>query len=828
MTHRMSARELIIRGLVQGVGFRPFLFGLASKYDIRGEVSNTSEGVRAVVEGSDPDLDQFISDIRDKKPLLADISSIESKDFPEQGFSSFQIVKSSSASAVSTLISPDVSICPDCLAELFDQTNRRYEYPFINCTNCGPRFTIIRDIPYDRPKTSMQNFKMCPDCQKEYDDPSDRRFHAQPNACPVCGPQVFLTDNTGRKMALSPGEALNRAGGLLKQGKIIAVKGLGGFHLAADAADDGAVRTLRLRKKRPDKPFALMAKPGTDLFEHVRISDMEKDLLASFHSPIVLLEKKKGGSPALSESIAPLNSCLGIMYPYTPLHRLLLEKGPDILVMTSGNRSGEPLSIDNQDALDAFSHIADYFLMHDRDIYFRCDDSIVRVQEGEKRFLRRSRGYAPLPLRIGMFKDSVPSAPLPSVLGCGAGMKNTICLTKGDQVFISQHIGELDHPGVYDFFSQSIDHLQKIMDIEPDIIAHDMHPGYMSIRYAQNRFEGSSGKIKHIVPVQHHHAHAAACMAENSLEGEVVAIILDGAGYGPDGNIWGGEILTCTYENFVRKAHLSYVPMPGGDKAVLEPWRMAVSFLFAIYGEGFRDLDIRFIQEMDRAKTGFIAGMIEKNLNSPLTSSTGRVFDALSSLLCIRHGISYESQAAMELEFMASGSSTEQAYPFLLAQAEPGGPGTERKGGGSGGGEPCLEIDLKPCIREIVKDLMQEKLDLSDACFSREMISRKFHNTVIESFCEAAVRICRETGIKRVVLSGGVFNNSLIFKGMIKGLVEKKIKVYTHSRVPSGDGGICLGQAVSALAQKQIYKAGTAYEGGESWPRQKKTPSAKK
>ena len=768
------AKRLKISGVVQGVGFRPFLFALAQKYYLKGEVSNTSGGVLVIVEGPPDDIKNFTHDIYYKNPLLACVKKIESFDAELQNFSLFQIVKSRASTGRTTLISPDVSICPDCLAEMKDSCDRRYEYPFINCTNCGPRYTIIEDIPYDRPKTSMKHFKMCADCQSEYDDPLNRRFHAQPNACPECGPQVFLTDNKGKRIDSDSKEAITLAAQYLSQGRIVAVKGLGGFHLACDASSRDAVKSLRLRKVRPHKPFALMAQSASHLFDHVHVGPDEKELLESYHRPIVLLSKKnirQDDIKGLALDIAPFNNCLGIMLPYTPLHYLLLEKGPDVLVMTSGNRSGEPLSIDNEDALDAFSHIADYFLLHDRDIYFGADDSIARIQAGKTRFIRRSRGYAPLPVTL--------NKKMSKILGCGAGLKNTICLTRDNDVFLGHHIGDMDNVKVYDFYQNSIDHLKQILDIQPEIIAHDMHPGYMSTDYAK-----AQNNVKKVA-VQHHHAHAVACMAENDLDDDVIAITLDGTGYGTDGHIWGGEILICTQKAFKRKAHLSYVKMPGGDAAVLEPWRMAASVLYQAFGNDFLSLDIPYIRQMEKEKLSFVCQMMEKNLNSPLTSSAGRLFDGVASLLCIRHKITYESQAAMELEAIADKSLIEnglidEVYGFDIVRNK------------NDDGDRLFEIDMIPCIRQITDDL-KESTSLS-------RISSKFHHTLVAAFTEAAVRVRKETGIRKIVLSGGVFNNDYILSSMIRTLEENNLKVYTHTKVPTGDGGICLGQAVVAAA----------------------------
>ena len=755
--------------MVQGVGFRPFLFGLAKKYNLNGEVSNTSSGVLVIVEGSPENIEHFINDIYHKSPLLASVTRIESSEAEFQSFSLFQIVKSSASSSRTALISPDVTVCPDCLAEMKDPCNRRYEYPFINCTNCGPRYTIIEDIPYDRPKTSMKIFKMCAQCQHEYDDPLDRRFHAQPNACVECGPKVFLTDNKGNQIESDSQDSITLAAQYLNQGKIIAVKGLGGFHLACDASSQDAVKNLRQRKMRPHKPFALMAQSASILFDHVHVSSREKELLESYHRPVVLLNKKNiknNHIHGLAPDVAPFNKNLGIMLPYTPLHYLLLEKGPGVLVMTSGNRSGEPLSIDNRDALDAFSHIADYFLLHNRDIYFRADDSIAMIQSGKSRFIRRSRGYAPLPVFL--------NKKMPKILGCGAELKNTVCLTRDDSVFLSQHIGDLENVKVFGFYKNTIDHLKDILDIQPEVIAYDMHPGYMSTDYAR-----AQNNVKKIA-VQHHHAHAVACMAENGLDEEVIALTLDGTGYGTDGHIWGGEILLCTQRAFKRKAHLSYIKMPGGDAAVLEPWRMAASVLYQAFGKDFLDMDIPYIKEMEKAKLSFLTRMMEKNLNSPLTSSAGRLFDAVASLLCIRHKISHESQAAMELEAIAEEDLTDDIYGFDIGQNE----NDDRDG--------SFEIDMMACIRQITRDLKLNE--------SPERISSKFHNTIVQAFVAAAIRVSKETDIRKIVLSGGVFNNGYILNRMVRTLEENNLKVYTHTKVPTGDGGICLGQAVVAAA----------------------------
>lgn len=765
------ARQLDISGVVQGVGFRPFLFTLAVRHRIVGEVSNTAFGVRACVEGHPQNLARFVDAVMARPPLLARVDAVKKTPLPVQGFTDFRIIASRTGVSRATLISPDVSVCKDCLKEMADPQNRRFGYPFINCINCGPRFTIIEDIPYDRPHTAMKDFLMCAACQAEYDNPADRRFHAQPNACPVCGPQVFLTDSQGRTVAGSA-TAIEQAGDLLAQGHILAIKGLGGFHLAVDAANDSAVRRLRLRKNRPHKPFALMARSGSALKAHVQMSDDEHALLTSFNRPIVLLRKKNTpGLSGLSPDLAPLNPCLGVMLPYTPLHYLLLDAGPEVLVMTSGNRSGEPLSIDNQDALAAFSHIADYFLLHNRDIYFRADDSIVRVQAGQTRFLRRSRGYAPLPVKL--------SNDLPPVIGCGAGMKNTLCLTRKNEAFLSQHIGDLENQKTCEFYIQTLDHFKTILDIDPGIVAHDLHPGYMSTQYAENSFPEEMPRVG----VQHHHAHAVSCMVENHLDEPVAAIVLDGTGYGTDGCIWGGEILVATREAFVRKAHLRYLPMPGGDQAVLAPWRMAAAVLHTAFGRAFLDLDLPYIKEMDPHQLDFICQMMEKQVNTPLTSSCGRLCDAVSSLLCIRHVISYDSQAAMELEAVGTRDveSVQMVYPYDIVPVTPAQDGVE------------WIIDIIPGIREIVNDIQ--------AGVPAAKISHRFHQTLVHGFSQTAGCIAAAHGVNKVVLSGGVFQNDLILNDMMVSLKKENLCVYTHSLVPSGDGGISLGQAAVAGAK---------------------------
>ncbi|HKK89887.1 MAG TPA: carbamoyltransferase HypF, partial [Desulfobacteraceae bacterium] len=656
------ARRIFITGVVQGVGFRPFLFQLAGRYGLAGRVVNTATGVTLEVEGrfAPPlDLDGFCAEIQANSPPLATIDRVQVEETGAKGYEGFTIAPSrKEGEHKAALIAPDVSVCHQCIAEMNDPGNRRFGYPFINCTNCGPRYTIIKDLPYDRPRTSMASFTMCRKCRTEYDDPMDRRFHAQPNACPECGPQAFLVNGQGETMALEGKDAVTRAAELLGQGKILGVKGLGGFHLAVDASDEQAVARLRTGKNRPDKPFAVMAASVAAARKVALINEEEQALLQSHHRPIVLVEKKGAFS-----AIAPNNGYLGIMLAYTPLHRLLLDKGPDLLVMTSGNPPGEPLSIDNKDALEAFAHIADGFLMHNREIYFRADDSIVQHTWGKTRFIRRSRGYAPLPVPL--------SRVFPGILALGGGLKSTVCLTKENRAFPSQYIGDLDNQKVFAFYRTTIAHLKNILDIDPGIIACDMHPGYMSTGYA-NTYAGEH-RVE-IVPVQHHHAHAVSCMAENHLENQVIAVTLDGTGFGTDGTIWGGEVLVCSETGFTRKVRVAPLPMPGGEAAVKEPWRMAAACLFTALGPGFVHLDLPFTRRMGKETLDFMVQMMEKRINSPLTSSCGRLFDAVASLAGVRDVISFEGQAAMELE-AAARFSRDAHFPAGSQTAIAGGPG---------------------------------------------------------------------------------------------------------------------------------------------------------
>lgn len=747
---------LTVNGIVQGVGFRPFVYQLAHHYGLKGKVANTSSGVTIHIEGSEKRIQTFVQDLTEKSPPLAHITEISSSYEPARGYERFTIQDSQRRSSRLTLISPDMAICDDCLRELFDPKDRRYKYPFINCTNCGPRYTIIDDIPYDRPNTSMKHFKMCQQCRKEYDDPVNRRFHAQPNACAVCGPNVALYDN--RRAPVLARDLIKRAAEFLKKGYIVATKGLGGFHLAVDAENSDAVIRLRQRKHREEKPLALMSYDLDRIRRYAHIESDEEVLLTSPQRPVVLL-KKKYPNP-LSPEISPRNRNFGVMLPYTPLHYLLLSYDFTALVMTSGNISEEPIAIDNQDAFERLGDIADYFLIHNRDIYLRSDDSIVRRLDGATRFIRRSRGYIPTPVFL---KEEVPQ-----ILACGAELKNTVCLTKGKNAFLSQHMGDLENLETYRFFELTVRHMKRILDIAPQIVACDLHPDYLSTRYAEEQ----EGLQK--IAVQHHHAHIVSCMAENRLNGPVIGLSFDGTGYGTDGRIWGGEVLIVETHQFTRAAHLAYLPMPGGAAAIREPWRMAISYLYNAFGEGFLDLKIPLLQDLEKEKIKIIVQMISKKVNSPQTSSLGRLFDGIAAILGIRKKVAYEGQAAMELE-MTMGKETEGSYDYEWER---------RKG--------SYQIPVHPVIRGVVRD-MERGLEASD-------ISRKFHVTLIRLFSGLCTVLRQETALDRVVLSGGVFQNATLLAGLRKALKEKDFQVFTHSLVPCNDGGISLGQAVVAAA----------------------------
>ena len=745
-----------IQGTVQGIGFRPFVYNLAHEKKLHGYVLNTSAGVDIEVEGESSKLDLFVEAIKSNRLPLAHIADIRTTPLSVQNDEGFVIKESASRAGKITAIPPDISICNDCLKELQDPEDRRYRYPFINCTNCGPRYTIIEDIPYDRPFTSMRNFDMCEDCMKEYTDPFNRRFHAQPNACPVCGPQVSLCDKDQK--VLTSEDPVAWTVDLLKQGNIVAVKGLGGFHLAVDAENSRAVKRLRTRKHREEKPLALMAYDMDCIRRFAHVNSEEEALLTASSRPIVILEKKFPNS--ISPDVSMHNRNFGVMLPYTPLHYLLVDSDLAALVMTSGNTSQEPIAIDNADAFNRLGSIADFFLIHNRDIYLRVDDSIVRHIHAKTRMIRHARGYAPSPIYL---KRSFPQ-----ILACGAETANTVCLTKGTHAFISQHIGDLTNLDSLNSFEHTISHLKQIFDIDPELVAYDLHPDYLSTKFAHQE----TGVKK--VGVQHHHAHIASCMTEHGIAEPVIGLAFDGTGYGTDGRIWGGEILLSRLDRFDRLAHFDYMPMPGGNAAVKEPWRMAVSYLHHAFGERLWDLKLPLFRDIEKRKIQFILDMIEKGVNCPETSSLGRLFDGVSALLGIRYRVSYEGQAAVELETAATGSDGE-SYPFEFKK--------EKK---------TYQIPVWPIIRAVVDD-MHQGIPAGD-------ISLRFHRTLIRLFSDLCSVLREDIGCNRAVLSGGVFQNAILLSGLSEILQENGFKVYSHSKVPSNDGGISFGQAAVAAA----------------------------
>jgi hydrogenase maturation protein HypF len=740
-------KKILVEGIVQGVGFRPFIFNLAKSYRLTGSVSNTAQGVIIEAEGMESKVNSFINNITNKIPPLAVITNIDSNKIDIKKSKDFIIIKSDESGSVSTLISPDVAVCGDCVNELFDTNDRRYLYPFINCTNCGPRYTIINNIPYDRPFTSMKDFKMCNECQYEYDNPTNRRFHAQPNACPKCGPQIYLIDSN--KNIIEADDIIETVRTQLLDGKIVAIKGLGGFHLAVDATNDEAVKRLRKLKGRDEKPFALMVNDISIAEKYCIINDVEKSILKSNTSPIVLV--KRLIKTKIAESVAPGNDYLGIMLPYTPLHHILFYELSIPLVMTSANLSEEPICIDNEEAFDRLNGIADYFLIHNRDIYLRSDDSVGIYLNDKFRLIRRSRGKAPQPVFV--------KSQGPPILAVGGELKNSICLLKYNKAILSQHIGDLENLEAYNFFKKTIEHLQTIFDTKPELIVYDMHPQYFSTQWALKQ-----NNIK-TLPVQHHHAHLAACMAENQLKNPVIGLVMDGTGYGADKTIWGGEILIGNYKEFKRFAHFEKMSLPGGDTAIKSPWRTAVSYLNKTFPDGLPDLP--FLKNHD---TNPIIEMVNKNVNSPQTSSCGRLFDAVTAMCGGRQKIHYEAQAAIEL---MQAFETINVRPFSYIIDDLG----DHK-----------EILIQPIIRSLVRSIKNGE--------SLSKISSRFHATLVKIFVDIANDARTETGINHIVLSGGVFQNMILFEHTIFTLEKANFKVYTHSQVPTNDGGISLGQAM--------------------------------
>jgi hydrogenase maturation protein HypF len=741
-------RRLTVGGIVQGVGFRPFVWRLAGRLALDGFVRNTSSGVVIEVEGDPGDLDSFEAAIRDEAPPLARIDSLERHVIELVGeYGGFVISESSGGTSIETLISPDIAVCPACLADIAnpDRSGRRYRYAFTNCTDCGPRYTIVERIPYDRPFTTMKGFALCPECSGEYSDPADRRFHAQPNACPVCGPNLELCDAEG--VLLKVDDEIAAACELLAGGKILAIKGIGGFHLAVDASNDEAVSKLRKRKGREEKPLAVMVRDLDAVRSLCEIGADEVAILSSPQAPIVLLRKRP--DLPLAPSIAPGNDRLGLMLPYSPLHWLLLHEGPGALVMTSANLSEEPLVAENAEALERLAGIADAFLMHDRPIARRCDDSVVIIMAGSVRLIRRSRGYAPAPIKL--------SKSGPPVLGTGSEPKNALCLVKGGEAFMSQHIGDMKNYEAYRHFDEVAAHLQRIFSTDAELLVHDLHPAYMTTRWALEQKRPTLG-------VQHHHAHLASCLAEHRCDGPAIGLTLDGTGYGTDGTAWGGEVLIGNAAGAVRFASIEPMPLPGGDAAMRQVWRTALGWLHrtCVSPDG---LDC-FRQPL----AAQVLELLDKGVGTSESSSCGRLFDAVASICGLRHEAHYEGQAAIELMQAAGGRLADAAYSF----------GFERRLG-------RWQMLVAPMLRDIAATVRSG----SDA----GEVSRRFHRTLVNMLSEI-VRMARlETGLKTVAFSGGVFQNQLLVEALAHELESNGFTLLIHAQVPANDGGISLGQA---------------------------------
>ncbi len=787
--------KIVVRGAVQGVGFRPFVFRLASKLGLHGWVNNSPQGVFIEAEGPRAVLEKFLLQLELEKPPRSSVQSLEPSWLDAVGFKAFEIRASETGGDKTALVLPDIATCPDCLREIFEPKNRRFHYPFTNCTNCGPRFSIIESLPYDRANTSMKQFTMCPECQAEYNDPTNRRFHAQPNACPVCGPHLELWEcgdmsplsKRGHVRTIQNDDALRAAAQAIRAGKIVAVKGLGGFHLLADAHNDRAVRRLRERKHREEKPFALMFLSLETIKAACEVSPLEDRLLRSSESPIVLLRKIANRKSQIVNAVAPGNPNLGVMLPYTPLHHLLMAELGFPVVATSGNLSDEPICTDEGEALERLGGIADVFLVHNRPIVRHVDDSIVRLMLDREMILRRARGYAPLPIQINVPFLSC-GHPLPAkrgvsrgggiVLAVGAHLKNAVALSVGNQVFISQHIGDLETEQAHTAFRRVIADFEKLYDTRPQIIAADLHPDYLSTKFALEI--GRAGlplgqeaqqRVPATIGVQHHIAHILSCMAENEIEPPTLGISWDGTGYGLDGTIWGGEFFLVTNKSIERIAHLRPFHLPGGDQAVKEPRRAALGLLYEILGAAiFERKSLPSVAAFSRTELTALKTMLAKRLNSPVTTSVGRLFDVVASLVSLRQQMRFEGQAAMELEFALEGVNTEETYSLSLVTRH-----------------PPLVLDWSPMIEAIL-------LEVKDGVAIGE-ISAKFHNTLVE----AIVAVAKHCGQNRIVLSGGCFQNRYLTERAVWRLQAEGFRPYWHQRVPPNDGGIALGQVIAAL-----------------------------
>jgi len=803
----LARLKIRIHGAVQGVGFRPFVFRVATKLGLSGSVHNSSEGVFIEVEGAPETLNRFLSRLTSEKPARSFIQSLETSWLDPRGLSGFEIKPSDPGGSKTALVLPDIATCPDCLREIFDPANRRYRYPFTNCTHCGPRFSIIESLPYDRARTSMKRFQMCPQCRAEYDDPLDRRFHAQPNACPQCGPQLALWTPTGQVLA-SKHNALLQAAEAIRHGQIVAVKGLGGFQLLAHAGKADVVRRLRERKRREEKPFAVMF-PSIERVRAVcNVSPAEERLLRSPEAPIVLLSRIKQQTVEIDDLVAPGNPDLGVLLPYTPLHHLLMAALNIPVIATSGNLKDEPICIDEHEALRRLGGIADLFLVHDRPIVRHVDDSVARVALGREMVLRRARGYAPLPVTL-------PPSPEPgstTILAVGAHLKNTVALAVGNEVFISQHIGDLETSEAHAAFHRVIRDFEELYATRPAGVAADLHPDYLSTKWAQEAAtapsENGISKPPALFSVQHHVAHVLSCMAENEVEPPLLGVAWDGTGCGTDGTVWGGEFFHVTAGQCARVASLRPFRLPGGDKAVQEPRRSAIGLLYELLGETvFGREDLAPIKTLSPEERRVLAAMLERDLNSPVTSSIGRLFDAVAAVLGIRQQTRFEGQAAMELEFAIGHIKSDEAYPLPHAVLRSGGAADvqrfppERSGTSDDGSRfrqaaarqarersphPELILDWEPMIHALLSDL--------SAGVPVPEISARFHNALAAAVLDVANRL----KLDKVVLSGGCFQNRHLLERTVRRLEAAGFRAYWHQRLPPNDGGIALGQVVAA------------------------------
>lgn len=751
---QLAGRRIHIRGTVQGVGFRPWIYRTARAIGVTGTVRNDADGVTIDAFGTDSELQQLLDALHDPPPA-ARILSVAVQEIEPRHADRFEIAASERGGDRTVSIPPDLAVCPDCVAEIFDPSNRRYRYPFTNCTNCGPRFTIALDIPYDRAATTMGSFAMCDACRREYDDPLDRRFHAQPNACPVCGPQLSLRAADGARLHVD--DAIARAAGALKDGLIVAVKGIGGFHLACDARSDAAVRRLRARKRRDEKPFAVMVRDLAAAESIAVLGREERALLTAVERPIVLVPKRRS---ALAPSIAPRNRMLGILLPYSPLHYLLLADANRPLVMTSANLSDEPICYRDEDALQRLADIADLFLLHDRAIETRCDDSVVTMIAGRGTVIRRSRGYVPrpVPLRAALARP---------VLGCGALLKNTFCLAQSDRAYFGPHIGDLENVETFESYTSAITRMERFLDIAPTIVAHDLHPDYMSTLYARGR----SGTAK--VAVQHHHAHVVSAMAEHGLEGPVIGIAYDGTGFGTDGTMWGGEILVATAASFERAASFRPIPLVGGDAAIREPWRIALALVMDAFDGEIPDALHAMCAGVPEAAFTNVVRLLRAPAAAPKARGVGRYFDAFAALFLGRVRSAFEGQLALEWN-QAADPSVRRTYRFTVTADE-----------------PCAEIDMRETVRDALVDLARGA--------AIPTIAAAFHNTIAAATA-AAVRVtAARHGRLPVVASGGCFQNARLAES-VRAALAPDFRVHLHEQVPPGDGGIALGQVVAADA----------------------------